>query len=221
MTVGIYTCRDDCKNPSNVDLSKIAYYDWPTKQNFFASTHDYKIAIIQFDYDTPTDFIDLATEFLKCDLVLVYSMEAHPDIIDLIKKFDFSNFVFVINSIFNFNLTCAKVISQIDWISSTANFYLDPLKHLLQDKLNAFAPKPYMFDVMYGRPRYHRDFVRQRLSTHTDQFYQTPNFLPPKSDQFNQTYNFDLKDLWEDEMILSTNKIMNVHIMIIICPYLR
>jgi hypothetical protein len=205
MTVGIYTCRDDCKNPSNVNLSKIVFYDWPTKQNFFTSTHNYKIAIIEFDYKTPTNFVDLVTEFLKCDLVLVYSIEVTTDIVDLIRKFDFSNFVFVINGILNFNLAFAKIISQIDWVTSTANFYLDPLRQLTHDKLKAFSPKPYMFDVVYGQPRFHRDFVRQRLSTYTDQFYQTP-ILYTKSGTLDRTCNFDLKSLWEDEIILSTNQ---------------
>lgn len=203
MSVGIYTCRDECKNLLNVDWSQIKFYDWPTEQEFFDSKHDYKIAAIEFDYGNQKNFVDQANLFLKCDLVLVYSLEATQTIVDLIKQFDLPNFVFVINAVFNFELSAAKVVPQMDWMASTANFYIEPLKQVLEDKLIAFAPKPYMFEVMYGLPRRHRSFVSNRLLNNTDQFYQTPYFTTPIDNQVNQTYNFGIKDLWEDEMVPS------------------
>lgn len=204
MTAAVYTCHDDCKRLLTVDLSKIKFYDWPTEQEFFNSTHNYKIAVIEFDYTNPKNFVPLATKFLNCDLVLVFSLEASPEIINLIKKFDLPNFVFVINVVLNFKLTSAKLVSQVPWICSTANFYLDPLRHILEKKLKAFSYKPYMFDVMYGLPRKHRSFVKSHLPNNTNQFYQTPYFSHPNG-QINQTYNFDQTDLWEDEIVLSTN----------------
>lgn len=205
MTVAIYTCHDDCKKLLNVDLSKISYYDWPTEQEFFSSTHDYKIAVIEFDYMKPRNFVSLANKFINCDLVLVYSIEASPTIIDLVKRFDLPNFIFVMNAVLNFKLTSAKLVSQMPWISSTANFYLESLKHVLEKKLKAFANKPYMFDVIYGRPREHRTFVKAHLPEGTNQFYQTPYFSVSDNNQVNQSYNFDQGDLWEDEIVLSTD----------------
>jgi hypothetical protein len=205
MTVGIYTWHDDYKKLANVDLLKIVYYDRSAVEEFLMSTHDYKIAVIEFDYYDVEDFINLADKCLKCDLILVRSVEANTRIVELIKQFDFDNFVFVVNSIFNFNLTFAKVVPEMTWITNTADFYFGPLRKILEKQLIPFAPKPYMFDVMYGQSRTHKDFTRQKLLTHNDQFYQTPNFLRPKFDQINQAYNFDRKDLWEDEIVLSTD----------------
>jgi hypothetical protein len=206
MTVGIYTWHDDCKNLANVDLSKITYYSQHAEEEFLMSTHDYKIAVIEFNYCNVDDFINLAEKFIKCDLVLVRSVEANTRIVELIKQFDFDNFVFVVNSIFNFNLSFAKVVPEMTWITHITDFYFGPLRKVLEKQLIPFAPKPYMFDVMYGQSRTHRDFTRQKLLNHNDQFYQTPNFSRPTVDQINQSYNFDRKDLWEDEIVLSTDR---------------
>lgn len=203
MTTGIYTCRSEVTTLVNVDWSDIVLYDWPTKKDFLNSTHDYKVAIIEFDYSNPNSFVELATEFVTCDLVLVLSMESTSAIIKLIKQFDLPNFTFIINSIFNFSLSQAKVIYEFPWLTSTANPYLEKHKSLLKDKLAAFAPKPYAFEVMYGRFRKHRCFVYERLSDHDKQFYQAPFFDDFNGKDVNTSYNFDKADLWEDEIILS------------------
>jgi hypothetical protein len=207
MTAFIYSDFDSVKQLSNIAHSKIKFFDWAEKQNFLNNKCDIKIAIFQPDYQNIQNFKQLCTDLRNCDLVIVYSMELTDAIFTIMKKFDQKNFVFIIDGVLNKKLLSAKVISNNYWLRSTAYLYQFDLKNHHHDSLNPFVNKSYKFDVLYGRPRLHRDFVKKSLElfNNLSWFYESPYFgqygIQP---DIKKAHNLDKNEFWEDDIVPST-----------------
>ena len=207
MTVAIYADRDEIKNLNHVNYSAIDFYSWTTKQEFIHSQHKIKVAVIEPDYQCIDNLLEICEDLKFCNLVVIYSMELTQQICNIIRKFDLSNFVFIVNGTLNFSLNHAKFITNTIWLYSTAYYYLNPLKTIVDSRLTPFAKKQFKFDVLYGRIRPHRKFVKDRLTEfdHHPWFYQSPMFDKVISGA-NKGYHTEDSEFWEDEIVFSTTQ---------------
>jgi hypothetical protein len=202
MSIAIYTELDDVKNLDHVDYSTIEFYSWPTKQEFIQSQYKFKIAVIEPDYENLNNLRELCEDLKFCDLVVIQSMELTVGVYHIMKEFDNDNFTFIVNGVCNSSLKNAKVITNIIWMTSTAYYYSTLFKHLMDKRLTPFSKKQFKFDVMYGKPRDHRTFVRNYLTEFDEHpwFYQTPYYV--KKDFSDRFYPQNLK-FWEDEIVVT------------------
>jgi len=207
--VAIYTDLN-VDNVDYVDLSKLDFYSWDTREQFIKSSHTIKIAIIVPDYQNVNNFRRNCQDLKSCDLVVVQSMELHSGIYNVMKEFDYTNFIFIVNGTLNFPLKYATVITNVIWMNSTAYYYSTVLKHLIDQRLTPFVPKQYQFDVLYGKPRTHRVFARDFLSKFDDRewFYHSPYY--EKAD-YSDRCTPDNSDFWEDEIIVTDPEIAKEH----------
>jgi hypothetical protein len=192
-------------NPPLYNVNNDLIIDCSDRLTEFLDTNaEYKLAMVEINYfNLPLTVAEL-TQLRNCDRVIVKSMELEPRIIDILCQFDLPNFTFIINGTLNQPLQYAQVDQEIFWMNSTSYPYQHEWIDYTHDKIMAFKPKPYMFDVMYGFEKPHRTFVKQLLtSTDPAWFYQTPffgYFNPNKKTQQTQNLNLDRRELWEDEV---------------------
>ena len=222
MTVAIYTDYDDAKKYvdystydfyswtanhiktlEQVDYSSIDFYSWSTKQEFIQSEHTFKIAVLEPDFADYGKFYQICMDSKSCDLVVIHSIELNQEISSIMKKFDLSNFVFIVAGTLNFKLQHAKVMTDLTLVHSIARYYATNLQQLIRTRLTPYIEKQFKFDVLYGKPRLHRKFVKNYLLEFDDRpwFYQSPGF-----DAFNNAnkgHDFKHSEFWEDEIILS------------------
>jgi len=179
---------------------------------FLSSTNSVKIAVVAQYKKEWIDAVKNCTE-----VVIVVPQLIGAGAIDLIKKYDLPNFTFALCGDINFDLTHARTIPDLFWITNTVDRYTRDLKHLLTNRLTPFNTKPWAFDVLYGRPRSHRKFVKQQLEAfkETNYFLQSPRFFESPNDPLiakktdylfdpnnsHDKFYFDSSLFWEDEMI--------------------
>jgi len=179
---------------------------------FLSSTNPVKIAVVAQYKKEWIDAVKNCTE-----VVIVVPQLIGAGAIDLIKKYDLPNFTFALCGDINFDLTHARTIPDLFWITNTVDRYTRDLKHLLTNRLTPFNTKPWAFDVLYGRPRSHRKFVKQQLEAfkETNYFLQSPKFFESPNDPLiakktdylfdpnnsHDKFYFDSSLFWEDEMI--------------------
>lgn len=193
-----------------ISLDDIDVYHINDIVNFLQLENCSKIALLEVNYSNLSKFDQLLEQVCNCDSIIVYSMELTSSIVQLMKKYDRSNFVFVVNGTVNQPIVNAQVHAQLNWLISTAAPYQSMFVDLLKQNLAPFAQKKYKFEVMYGRKRDHRMFVHNLInqSTLSEHFFQTPFFdNTDDSDRrslvtVESNYNIDLNDLWEDDMVV-------------------
>lgn len=191
-------------------LDNIDIYHISDIENFLKLENSSKIALLELDYSNLNKFDQLLEQVSNCDKVVVYSMEITSAIVQVIKKYDRPNFVFVLNGVINEPLANAQVCVQLNWLISTAAPYQSMFADLLKQNLDPFSSKQYKFEVMYGRKRDHRAFVHELInqSTKSKHFFQAPFFEnTDNSDRrslvtVESNYNMDFNDLWEDDIVV-------------------
>ena len=185
-------------------------YEMSALDQFLTCANDSKIAILEINYSDLSHFENVLLRVRNCDAVIVYSLEITTAIVQLIYKFDYRNFTFVLNGVLDHSPMQAKVYTQLNWLTSTAAPYQSMFAHLAKQSLKPFESKPFAFEVMYGRQRDHRLFVHQLLnqSPNKEKFLQTP-FFPNTEDSDRRSltdtksdFNIDHADLWEDDLIV-------------------
>jgi hypothetical protein len=199
--VALYSYGEYDLNLTRVNKHAIKMYSIDEIELFIADSSAIKIAAIEMNYLYP-DLTDIELEKIKnCDMVVVKSMELTSVIVDLMTKYDRGNFVFVINGFLSTELSRATVKNEMSWITSTANIYQSSLLDITNNNLFPFKEKSRMFDVMYGTPKEHRVFVKNKLQDHVHShwFYESPFFVKEK-DQTWSNLNFNNSDLWEDNI---------------------
>lgn len=204
----VYTFRNELRSLPYVNNDIVDYYDYPDEDIFLKSQYKFKIAVLELGYYAYEQTNDWIEKFKSCDYVLIYSMEGIPEVIDLIKKFDLPNFIFVVNCYLNFKLIHAQIKHVTPHIATVSNNWQIELQSLIIDKLAPFQKKPYYFEIMYGKKRDHRTYVANWILENnlSPYFLQTPYFLDTKTKNINVAYNLNNSNFWEDEMILSATK---------------
>ena len=124
------------------------------------------IAIDFFDnrYDHHSDLIQHLLD--KCSQLHVYISEPTSDNndIDAFKYFllanDHKNITFYADAVLNFSLTNANYIPVMNWFIDPINYYSQSVwgYHLLRNLTYDFN-KPYMFDILLGLEKPHRNLV--------------------------------------------------------------
>jgi hypothetical protein len=207
--VAVYNCGYYSLPNSTVDQSLIKIYNDDLKsnslnefENFLLDTTSIKLALVQINGNLNFTEKQL-DQLIDCTQVIIKGIEFKAGVVELISKYDLPNFVFVLNGYLNFKFQHATVDQDQYWIKSTADPYIKDWGHILQKNLYPFDKKPFMFDVLYGRPKFHRNFVKEKLLTIADPtwYYEAPFFVGPKPGSKNWSgLNFDRADLWEDDM---------------------
>lgn len=204
----VYTSRSELRSLPYVDNNIVDYYDYPDEDVFLKSQYKFKIAVFEIDYCNYKQTTIQFEKFKNCDYVLVFSMEGVSNVINLIKKYDLPNFIFVVNCYLNFKLTHAQIKHVTPHMATVSNDWQIELQSVIIDKLAPYQKKSYYFEIMYGKKRDHRTYVANWILENnlTPYFLQTPYFLEKKHNAINFTYNLDDSTFWEDEMIPSANK---------------
>ncbi|RLF55894.1 MAG: hypothetical protein DRN27_10140 [Thermoplasmata archaeon] len=136
------------------------------------------------------------------DQVIIYSVEVNPITLELILDFDHLNFSFVINGFLNVNLQNASIYNQNFWLINSRFLYIAKYPYILRDKHDSFTNKPFYFEVMYGVPRIHREFVHNIIKD-DDKFYKT-EFLTTSS-VWSDCLQLNT-EIWEDEISAIPNQ---------------
>lgn len=204
----VYTCRNELRSLPYVNNAIIDYYDYPDDDIFLKSQYKFKIAIFEIDYVNYEQNNIQFEKFKNCDYVLIFSMEGTSNVIDLIKKYDLPNFIFVVNCYLNFKFTHAQIKHVTPHLNTVSYLWQNKNQSLTIDKLTPYQKKPYHFEIMYGQRRKHRTHVANWILENnlTSYFLQTPYFSKNTRNNINATYNLDNLDFWEDEMIPSANR---------------
>ena len=207
--VAVYNCGYYSLPNLTVDQSLIKVYkdnlnsnSLTEFENFLLDTTSIKLALVQINGDLNFTKNQL-DQLIDCTQVIVKGIEFKAGVVELISKYDLPNFVFVLNGYLNFKFQYATVDQDQYWIKSTADPYIKHWILDLQKNLHPFDKKPFMFDVLYGRSKFHRDFVKEKLLTIAEPnwYYESPFFVGPDSGNKNWTsLNFDRTDLWEDDI---------------------
>ena len=212
--VAVYNCGYYSLPGPTVDQSLIKVYSDDLRsnsldefENFLLDATPVKLALVQINGDLNFTRKQLA-RLISCTQVIIKGIEFKAGVVELIRDYDLPNFVFVLNGYLNFKLQHATVDRDPFWIKSTADLYTKDWGYLLQKGLYPFDKKPFMFDVLYGRSKFHREFVKKKLLTIAEPnwYYESPFFVGPVPGSKNWTgLNFDQTDLWEDEMEIDAN----------------
>lgn len=207
--VAVYNCGYHNLLPLTVDQSLIKVYNDKLNsnsvtefENFLLDTTSIKLALVQINEDLNFTKNQL-DRLIDCTQVIVKGVEFKAGVVELISQYDLPNFVFVLNGYLNFKFQHATIDQDQYWIKSTADPYIKHWVLDLQINLHPFDKKPFMFDVLYGRSKFHREFVKKKLSSIADPawYYEAPFFVGPNPASKNWTgLNFDQTDLWEDDM---------------------
>jgi hypothetical protein len=190
---------------TTVDKSLIKNYHTDL-DNFLSDTNAIKLAIVEINYFNPEMTINQLDQLVGCTQVILRSIEINCWVVDILKKYDLPNFVFVLNGYLNFELQYATVDQAQYWINSTAQPYIVNWGNDVQKNLRPFDKKLFMFDVLYGRFNLHRNFVKQKLLTidKPNWYFETPFFVEGDINHWSNL-NFDLNDLWEDEIEINVD----------------
>lgn len=181
-----------------VDPGAIVRYGIGEIEGFLQDTSKCKIAAIEFDYNNNNHTIDEVHRLHPhCDLIVVQSMELIPAQVQALYDMDMENVVFVLNGkIPNTQIQKALCIEEYTWLNSTAYLYQHAKPELIFDKLTPFQPKSYVFDVMYGRPRPHRQVVKQKiLNSSVAHCFLQNDMVPVIEKEFS-----DKSIWWEDDI---------------------
>jgi hypothetical protein len=205
--VALYNCGYYGLPHPSIDQSLIKVYNddvnstsSDTLDNFLLDTTSVKLALVQINGDLNFTRKQL-DKLIGCTQVIIKGIEFKSGVPELIRDYDLHNFVFVLNGYLNFKLQHAKVDQDQYWIKSTVDPYIKEWG--VHNNLHPYDKKPFMFDVLYGRPKFHRDFVKKKLLTIAEPnwYYEAPFFVGPTPGSQNWTsLNFDRTDFWEDEM---------------------
>jgi hypothetical protein len=199
--VAVYNCGYHNPLPLTINQSLIKVYS--DLDSFLSDPSSAKLAILEINYLNTESTSEKLKRLIGCTQVVIRSIEFNWRILNIIKEYDLPNFVFVLNGILNFNLKHATVDQEYHWLTVTSHPYRDVWVDYLQKNLYPYDKKPFMFDVLYGQYRLHRTFVKEKLLTVTEPnwYYEAPFFVPPERGNKNwNNLNFELTDLWEDEM---------------------
>lgn len=139
----------------------IFYSTFLTKENltiysevkeYCQSTHQYKIAIIDDNINTPRTNMSLRERVAaSSDYVILHNMEIDQSGVDYMLNQN-NKFTYSINGVVNHPI---DYIKSMEWFSSTANFYKNNLNFILAE-LKPFQEKQYCFDFLPGGIKPHR-----------------------------------------------------------------
>jgi len=107
----------------------------------------------------------------SCEHVIIFSSELHNRIYQFIQEYDRDNVTFYICGFLNRRPNHCRVYQWMDWFITTLKFYKNVPRFL--DKLDPYASKLKLFDVLLGQPRSHRDMVYTYMLPHQDQIVLT------------------------------------------------
>jgi hypothetical protein len=181
--------RDDLKSTSSDEF-----------ENFLLDATSVKLALVQINGDLNFTRKQL-DRLVDCTQVIIKGVEFKAGVVELIRDYDLPNFVFVLNGYLNFNLQHATVDQDQYWIKSTIDPYIKEWG--VHTNLRPFDKKPFMFDVLYGRSKFHRTVVKEKLLTIAEPnwYYEAPFFVAPEPGSKNWSgLNFDQADLWENDI---------------------
>lgn len=102
-----------------------------------------------------------------CNHIIIICSELHNRTYQFIKDWDRPKVSFYLCGFLNRKPEHASVGQWMDWFITTLKFYKNVPTFL--DKLNPYAVKPKVFDVLLGQPRQHRDIAYNYLREHQDQ----------------------------------------------------
>ena len=205
--VALYAYGSDTLYLRHIDLDKVERFTAGELDNFLNSACEVKIASIELNYDSYETSAEEISRLVDCQMIIIKSMECYDRVYDFLQQFDLPNILYVINGVLNTPLKQATIVPSFPWIYSTAFPYLNGLNHILCDKVSAFKSKPYFFEMIYGKPRIHRNFIKERLLEFkdTDYFLESPNY-GQKSNVRNPKFNFKDDLFWEDGIALSDDQ---------------
>ena len=154
---------------------------------FRNSTHSCKIACLQMPYPIRAEFDQLVDELVNCSAhVLVLMSEPHDRTIEIVQRHDNCRVSYFICGEFNFELEFSPVHKFYDWFTTTVHFYKN-VRPATLDVLAPYSTKPYYFDALLGRKKFHRDHAFDRLKDNNN------NILTYLGDI---TCNFNDPDKW-------------------------
>lgn len=210
MTEELAILNNDGLNLSiqHLDSTKLKLFGFKQENHFINSSASFKIACVQVNYYDLDDTVNTLNEFKKLGHVVVFTVEMTQQILDrIVLPFDLQNFSFVANCFFNnIELKNAKFYPNPSWITSTSFRYLTDLKEVIRTKIRPFTAKPFYFDVLYGKLKEHRSFVKNYIqgSGFEKHFLQSKMFSQLDNRINNvDDFNFDEGLFWEDEVIPS------------------
>jgi hypothetical protein len=190
----------------HMDPAKTLIHGTAQLEDFLNSGCAYKVAGVELDYHDIDASIDIINQVKHCRRVIVYSIELTDSIVQLIQDFDLPNFTFIIHGKLNFDLSNATLRYYYAHMGTTFHFFTSgwmiPKDHT-QRKTNPFVTKPMYFDVLYGRPRKHRNFVYDYLSEFRSTNYFLESDFFPEYLSGNDHYNYDAKLFWEEDMVVT------------------
>lgn len=198
---------------ANTELYEENIYDFQAKPlNFFEyqkSTASFKIAIIYMSnlYYGNFYYSDKLIEI--SDKVIFYEDECSIDTYNIIKKYNTSKFYFDVATIIN-EPTQATVDYSNYWFRTSSHFYLKESSYIL-NKLNSFSIKKYYFDILYGTPKDHRNYIQEVVQTISDRYrnklFETPILNTSTNTMHNNTMQVHKHNIWEPEMNPTANDV--------------
>lgn len=162
---------------------------------FAQSRHTHKVACLQIPYPYDYSFDSLIDSLYDiCDDILILGSELHEITVDAILRFDKPKIKFFLCGYVNVPLKHCTTYIFADWFTTTVHFY----KHVKPDVLTELTPykeKPYNFDILLGRKKFHRDYAYEYLHQHSLVDNNIVTYI-------NSEFNFsdgDNKWIWESK----------------------
>lgn len=196
---------------ANTEIYETNVYDFqsshPELEYFINSEAEFKIAVFYMSNLNYRGISDLAFHRMLevADKVLFFEDECSIDTYNTIIKYNTAKYYYDIGCFINEKVQ-AKLEYSMYWFQSSSNFYINTMSWLQTSKYNPFSQKKYTFDIMFGTPKPHRNYISELINRfprdYVDQLLMT-NFLKPDTStntMHNTTMDAHKDNVWEDEM---------------------
>lgn len=145
-------------NFKDFDPAQAGHY--MTVESYKVSHHEKKIACLQIPYPWNKNFESLVDELYDdSDHILILGAELHEATVDFIRRYNKKKISFFVCGFLDKRLDSSPVYQYLDWFTTSVHFYKNVKPWFLDKHLHPWQTKPYYFDALLGRKKYHRDFA--------------------------------------------------------------
>jgi len=167
-----------------------------------------RIACFQMPYPYDSYIEDQITQlYPHVDKILIIASELHRDTVDFIRRFDQDKFFYYICGYLNFELYNSYVEKFFDWFTTSVHFYKNVRPSVLY-QLDPYSVKPFTFDALLGRKKWHRDRAYNYINQHNLHQHGIVTYI--NDDQINFSSNDSTSWIWGNPDVATVENINQV-----------